>query len=115
MLLKTVLLLVLSVMLPAALSLCALNNMLPLVGRVAPSRCLVACLLPLAMAYRGLRKDSLSFSGAAVAIPLGQLMVLANYGFMAQLMTFYVLGSRLTRFRAERKRTIEEDHTGGGR
>jgi uncharacterized membrane protein len=64
----------------------------------------------------GLRKRSLSISGAIAALIVGSSMFavpLRTFGIT--LITFYLLGSRATKFEAKHKRTLEEGFDDGGR
>ncbi|KAI9202563.1 integral membrane protein DUF92-domain-containing protein [Polychytrium aggregatum] len=67
------------------------------------------------LAYSGLKKKSLSPSGAAAACALGLAVFTHPYHlFAVVLVVFYLSGSRLTKYKAERKRQLEESYLDGG-
>ncbi|KAI8830936.1 integral membrane protein DUF92-domain-containing protein [Chytriomyces cf. hyalinus JEL632] len=76
---------------------------------------LLTIALYLALAYHGLKKGSLSISGAvaaaAVCLPTFSH---PSYLFMIVLLTFYLSSSRLTKVGSATKASIEEDHKAGG-
>jgi uncharacterized membrane protein len=75
----------------------------------------LAILLNLALAYHGLRKKSLSKSGALAACAVGMLTFTHPWFlFSMGLLTFYLTSSRLTKVGAEKKKKIEESYVEGG-
>lgn len=44
---------------------------------------------------------------------MGFVLTLTSYSFLACLMTFFVTSSKVTKFRSERKRKMEEDFKEG--
>ncbi|CAG8451422.1 407_t:CDS:2 [Paraglomus brasilianum] len=71
--------------------------------------------LPLYLARRGYKKKSLSFSGALAAFFVG-MGTLANEWrlFAVILLTFYYTGSFFTKFKAAKKKELDEEYTEGG-
>ncbi|KAG0366403.1 integral membrane protein DUF92-domain-containing protein [Gamsiella multidivaricata] len=67
------------------------------------------------MVHHGLSKKSLAPSGALAATFVG-LGTFTNspYVFGSVLLTFYLSSSRLTKFKSQIKKTLEEDHVEGG-
>ncbi|KAF9938414.1 Transmembrane protein 19 [Mortierella alpina] len=67
------------------------------------------------MVQHGLSKKSLSHSGAVAATVVG-LGTFTNspYVFGSVLLTFYLSSSKLTKFKSQIKKTLEEDHQEGG-
>ena len=59
------------------------------------------------LAVRGLRKRSLSRSGAFLALWVGFILTLAHFSIMLGLITFFLTSSKATRFRQHMKRKIE--------
>ena len=59
------------------------------------------------IAKRGLRKKSLTISGAAAGILLAFFSILCHYSYLAALMAFFLSSSMATRYKAEDKRKIE--------
>src|ERR1700761_8254462 len=77
----------------------------------------IPVLLASGLAGHGLRKRSLSPSGAAAAFIVGALMLSVHLRvFGVSLIMFYLLGSRVTRVGKNLKQTLEEGHDthGGG-
>ncbi|KAF2348530.1 Protein of unknown function DUF92 TMEM19 [Trinorchestia longiramus] len=103
---QVLLLLVMSFLLPGMLLL--FNSVLPFIGQVSVVRWLVVTLLPVVVATHGLYNKSLVMSGALTGIVLTQVLTLAHYGFLTQLFVFFVGGSRVTKFRQQRKQLLEE-------
>ncbi|XP_069700668.1 transmembrane protein 19 isoform X2 [Periplaneta americana] len=81
---------------------------------IPPTRWLVSVITPLVVAAWGLRKKNLVISGAILGIFVGFVLTLTSYSFLMCLMTFFVSSSKATKFRSERKRKVEENHTEGG-
>ena len=73
------------------------------------SRCRLAAsvAVPALIAFRGLRKQSLSLSGCALALWVGFVLTLAHPAIMLGLITFFLTSSKATRFRQHLKRKIE--------
>ncbi|KAG8234490.1 hypothetical protein J437_LFUL014610 [Ladona fulva] len=81
---------------------------------IPPTRWLTAIVIPLIMTVWGLKKRSLSRSGAALGIIVGFILTLCNYSFLACLFTFFFTSSKATKFRSEAKKKFEEDFKEGG-
>ncbi len=79
--------------------------------RAESLRICAAFLIASALGLRGLQKGSLSRSGAASAFVVGFLSFCAGSRFGLTLIAFYLLATRATRFRAARKRVIEDGFT----
>ncbi|KAG7444122.1 uncharacterized protein BT62DRAFT_987973 [Guyanagaster necrorhizus] len=75
----------------------------------------VALLIATLLAVHGLRKKSLSFSGAVTAFIVGTLMMAGDTKvFGVALIFFYLVGSRATRYGKQRKAKLEDGYTEGG-
>ena len=61
----------------------------------------------------GLKKRSLSLSGAVAAVVVGLVLTAASARFCVSLLTFFFTSSRLTKWRAKDKRKLEEDFREG--
>lgn len=79
-----------------------------------PIRWLVAITLPLIIMYGGLKKKSISTSGAILGYLIGFLLTLTNYAFMACLVVFFVSSSWATKYKSQLKKNLEEDFKEGG-
>uniref|UniRef100_A0A7S2RII1 Transmembrane protein 19 n=1 Tax=Rhizochromulina marina TaxID=1034831 RepID=A0A7S2RII1_9STRA len=77
-------------------------------------RAVVAAAVAGLLGWRGLRKKSLSPSGAAAAVLVGFLSFLASFRFGLVLIAFYQSSSSLTKFQGERKRRLEAGYKEGG-
>ncbi|KAI8822159.1 integral membrane protein DUF92-domain-containing protein [Fimicolochytrium jonesii] len=82
--------------------------------KVLPATALCA-----ALAAHGLRKNSLSVDGAVAAVIVGFITFVCSgdrddFLFSGSLLGFYLLGSRATKFKQERKKELEEDFQVGG-
>ncbi|KAI8593618.1 integral membrane protein DUF92-domain-containing protein [Geranomyces variabilis] len=78
----------------------------------------VALALCSLLAAHGIRKGSLAPSGALAAFAVGLVTFVgardANLLFAGVLIVFYLLGSKATKYKQERKRQLEEDFRMGG-
>jgi uncharacterized membrane protein len=80
-----------------------------------PLRYPVSLLLALLLAVHGIRKKSLSPSGALTAFLVGFLSLSApTHVFGVSLISFYLVGSRITKIGKRRKAALEEGHTEAG-
>eukprot|EP00041_Stephanoeca_diplocostata_P035276 m.1237350 g.1237350 ORF g.1237350 m.1237350 type:complete len:304 (+) comp24668_c0_seq30:155-1066(+) len=68
----------------------------------------IAAIVATALAYRGLKKQSLSRSGAAAAMAVGFLSCAGSYRWGCALIAFYYSSSKLTKLKAEVKAKYEE-------
>ena len=76
---------------------------------------LVPLALALGLAGHGLRKKSLSPSGACTALLVGfTIMSVPLRTFGVSLIVFYLIGSRATKIGKERKAALEQGHTEAG-
>lgn len=75
------------------------------------NRILFALLLSILLVVHSRRKKSLSFDGAAAAFILGMVTFSSHYWvFTVVLLTFFLTSSKLTKFKAERKRLLEAEY-----
>lgn len=81
---------------------------------LSPFRWLAAVILPIFIATNGVRKRSLSKSGAVAGLFVGTVMTLSSYCFFSSLLAFFVTGSKATKFRASSKRKFEDCFKEGG-
>ncbi|XP_046390966.1 transmembrane protein 19 isoform X2 [Ischnura elegans] len=81
---------------------------------VPPTRWFASIVTPLVMIIWGLKRKSLSPSGAALGVIVGFVLTLSNYAFLACLFTFFLTSSKATKFRSESKKKFEEDFKEGG-
>lgn len=75
----------------------------------SPLRWFAATFIPAVIAHRGLKKKSLSLSGALLGYVVGFILTITNYAFMISLMVFFFSSSRATKFRSSAKEKLEED------
>ncbi|XP_055959463.1 transmembrane protein 19 [Patella vulgata] len=80
----------------------------------APWRLIFAGLFPVIMCGWGLKRKSLNKSGALAGFVVGFVLTLANLCFFSSLIVFFVAGSKVTRFRSNKKRIQEADFKEGG-
>lgn len=76
-------------------------------------RLLVSVLLPSAIALWGLRRRSLSSSGAVLALVVGFLVTLTNGSLCAAMMAFFFSSSRLTKWKGHIKSKMDHDYKEG--
>ena len=69
--------------------------------------------LSLAIALYGLRRKSLSRSGALSAIAVGIVLTSASACFCLSLLAFFLTSSRLTKWKSAEKKKLEHDHKEG--
>jgi uncharacterized protein (TIGR00297 family) len=75
-----------------------------------PLRLLTSFVVPLLFAGYGYRRGSVDTSGAIVGYLIAFILTLANAGFSLSLIVFFMLGSRVTKFKAHIKSKIEHDY-----
>ena len=75
---------------------------------------LVAASVATLLSVRGIRKGSLTKSGAISAFIVGFFTLSCGYRFATLLLTFYFTSTKLTKFKAERKNTIDANYTSTG-
>ena len=76
---------------------------------------IIPLILALLLAGHGLRKKSLSPSGAFAAFVVGFIMMASRLNtFGVSLIVFYLVGSRATKFGKERKSKLEDGHQEAG-
>lgn len=76
---------------------------------------LVASVLSVFLSLNGLRKESLSSSGAIGACIVGFVTFLSGVQFGMTLIVFYLTCSKLTKFQQTKKQLIEADFQAGGK
>eukprot|EP00842_Homolaphlyctis_polyrhiza_P005815 jgi/Hompol1/6234/HPOL_004893-RA len=78
-------------------------------------KALLVASLMLWLGVRGYRSKSLSYSGAVAAVVLGSIIFShPSLLFGVVLLVFYYSSSKLTKFKTEIKKRLEEDHLDGG-
>ncbi|WAR24372.1 TMM19-like protein [Mya arenaria] len=80
---------------------------------ISPVRFLIALVVPILISQWSLRRQSLDISGAVAACVVGFIMTISNLGFFSALLSFFIAGSKVTKFRAQQKKSIEEDFKEG--
>ncbi|KAM8909414.1 transmembrane protein 19 isoform 1-T2 [Spinachia spinachia] len=81
---------------------------------VSPWRWLFSILVPLMLTVRGLKRQSLSVSGALGALLVGFVLTMANYSFFSALLAFFITSTKLTRWGGAHKRTLDAEYKEGG-
>ncbi|XP_057365931.1 transmembrane protein 19-like [Daphnia carinata] len=84
------------------------------VSDTSPVRWFIATLVPAIISYRGLKKNSLSLTGALLGYFVGFILTITSYAYLASLMMFFLSSSWATKFRSEKKKSLEEDFRKGG-
>ena len=77
-------------------------------------RLIISLLLGLVIARRGLKRGSLSLSGAIAAFFVGSIILFTNLTMGLSLIIFYLSGSALTRYKENFKMTVDLDAKKGG-
>jgi uncharacterized membrane protein len=77
-------------------------------------RLCISLLLGYIIARRGLKRGSLSSSGATCAFIVGSVILFTNLALGLSLIVFYISGSALTRYKENFKMTIDLDAKKGG-
>ena len=77
-------------------------------------RSILAAIISFAMAYSGLKKQSLDISGCIAAVFVGFTALACSYRFGIILILFYYSSSKLTKYKSSEKMKIEEGHVIGG-
>ncbi|XP_076025560.1 transmembrane protein 19 [Genypterus blacodes] len=81
---------------------------------VSPWRWLFSILVPLMVTVRALKRRSLDRSGALGALLVGVVLTMANYSFFSSLLVFFFTSSKLTRWGAAKKKSIDAEYKEGG-
>ncbi|XP_077288209.1 transmembrane protein 19 isoform X2 [Arctopsyche grandis] len=81
---------------------------------IHPTRWLVASFICVSIATYGLKKKSLSISGAVFGFVVGLVLTIASYSFLACLFAFFMTSSKATKFRGKLKSKLEDDYKEGG-
>lgn len=79
-----------------------------------PWRCIFAVLAPFILAGYGLKKKSLSPSGAVAGMIVGFCITLSSMCFFVSLFTFFIAGSKATKYKGHLKRKLEDNFKEGG-
>ena len=80
---------------------------------ISTLRLVVSVLLPSAIALWGLKRKSLSSSGAVLALAVGFLVTLTNGCLCAAMVAFFFSSSRLTKWKGHVKRKMDHDYKEG--
>ncbi|XP_066266790.1 transmembrane protein 19-like [Branchiostoma lanceolatum] len=81
---------------------------------ISPWRLLFAIIAPMFITIRGLKKQSLDMSGALTGFVVGFVLTVSNLCFFSCLLAFFGISSWATKYKAEKKRVLEEDFKEGG-
>ncbi|XP_014605948.1 PREDICTED: transmembrane protein 19 isoform X1 [Polistes canadensis] len=81
---------------------------------IPPWRWLAAVIIPLLFMFWGLRKKSMNLNGALAGMVVGFILTLTNLCHLISLATFFVTGSKATKFRSNIKKNQERDFKEGG-
>ncbi len=82
---------------------------------ISPLRWLLVTFLPTALSFYGYCRRSLSLSGAISALLVGFSLTMANAGFFAALLVFFLTSSKATRYKQAQKKAMEgAAHREGG-
>ncbi|XP_014467810.1 PREDICTED: transmembrane protein 19 [Dinoponera quadriceps] len=81
---------------------------------ISPWRWLAAIVIPVLLLVWGLRKGYVAISGAISGSLLGFILTLTNFAHLMALLTFFVTGSKATKFRSAQKKKIEVNFKEGG-
>ncbi|KAL7300335.1 hypothetical protein TKK_0006960 [Trichogramma kaykai] len=82
---------------------------------ISPWRWLAAVLIPILCALWGLKRKSIDLKGSILGFFMGFILTLTSFSHLACLMAFFFTSSKVSKFRLEKKKTIEELKNGGQR
>lgn len=77
------------------------------------TRWLVAIILSLVISVRGMRRNSLDFSGGMSSMVIGLLLTITNAAFFSSMIAFYLSSSALTKWKSAEKKKVEADFKEG--
>lgn len=89
------------------------SNFLPEEHVIPPLRWFTSIVIPLLLMCYGLKRKGVNRSGAVLGLIVGVVLAISNHAFLVTLSTFFLSGSRATKFRNKEKRQFEEDFKGG--
>ncbi|XP_048755711.1 transmembrane protein 19-like isoform X2 [Ostrea edulis] len=75
---------------------------------------MMAILAPVGIASWGLKRKSLDRSGVIAGLVVGFILTISNLCFFASLFTFFVVGSKVTKYKADQKKKLEHNYKDGG-
>ncbi|KAI4472776.1 hypothetical protein M0802_016510 [Mischocyttarus mexicanus] len=81
---------------------------------IPPWRWLAAIIIPTLFILWGLNKKSVNLNGAIIGVFIGFILTLTNFSHLISLATFFVTGSKATKFRSFIKKKQEKDFKEGG-
>ena len=90
------------------------GQVLPFRLTITPLRWAVSTAIPVLVVKWGHGKQSLSTSGAFLALIVGFFMSLANFSFFLCLLMFFISSSKVTKFKADEKKRFEAEFKEGG-
>lgn len=77
------------------------------------TRWLVAVGLSLVISGRGMKRNSLDFSGGMLSMVMGLLLTVTNVAFFSSMIAFYLTSSALTKWKSAEKKKVEVDFKEG--
>lgn len=77
------------------------------------ARWLIAIVGTLVITLRGMKRNSLDFSGGMLSLVIGLLLSLANAAYVTSMIAFYLSSSALTKWKSIEKKKVEEDFKEG--
>lgn len=80
---------------------------------IPPLRWFTSIVIPLLLMCYGLKRKGVNRSGAVLGLIVGVVLAISNHAFLVTLSTFFLSGSRATKFRNQEKQKFEEDFKGG--
>jgi len=81
---------------------------------ITPLRWISSTIIPVVVVSWGHSRNSLSTSGALLALIIGFILTLAHYSFFLSLLAFFVSSSKATKYKQEMKKQFEDDFKEGG-
>ena len=72
------------------------------------TRWLVASTVSLVISFRGMRRNSLDFSGGMLSIVIGLLLTITNAAFFLSMIGFYLSSSSLTKWKSAEKKRLKQ-------
>lgn len=80
---------------------------------IPPLRWFSSIVIPLLLMCYGIKRKGVNKSGAVLGLIVGVVLAISNHAFLVALSTFFLSGSRATKFRSKEKMRFEEDFKGG--
>lgn len=102
---------ILATIIPVSLLLWIICNNSNSAETQSPVRWFMSIFLPICIVIHSLGKKKLDLTGGLTALIVGFLLTLGSYCFTVSLLVFFFTASRLTQFKASKKRKFDENYS----